>query len=281
MNFTKMHGLGNDFIIIDGISTDLSSVGLSTLAVKLCNRNFGIGADGLILVEKSDKADAKMRIINSDGSEPEMCGNGIRCFAKYIYDTGITTKTKISVETKAGLILPTLVLNNNKVVEIIVDMGEPHLLRKEIPMTDGNPNEKVVNQISAFGQFSLPITALSMGNPHCVIFVGDVQKAEVSKIGQQIENSELFPQRTNVEFAQILDKDNIRMRVWERGSGETLACGTGACAVAAAGVLTGQSNRLVTVQLPGGKLAIEWKEADNHVLMTGPAKTVFTGEIKL
>ena len=280
MQFTKMHGLGNDFIMLNGIENNLSSVDLPALGIRLCNRNFGIGADGLIIIEKSTIADAKMRIINPDGSEPEMCGNGIRCFAKYIYDTGITIKTELSVETAAGLMRPTLRLDNNIVKEITVDMGEPHLQRKEIPMLGNSPDDKVIDYHIVVDSITIPITAVSMGNPHCVVFVDNVKTTDVKNIGPQLETCKQFPKRTNVEFAQVLNKNNIKMRVWERGAGETLACGTGACAVAVAGVLTNQTGKTVSVELPGGKLKIEWL-TNNHILMTGPAVTTFTGTINL
>ncbi|MFH1429662.1 MAG: diaminopimelate epimerase [Candidatus Margulisiibacteriota bacterium] len=279
MKFTKMHGLGNDFIILDAIENDLSGVNYADFAIKYCNRNFGIGADGLIVVERSTVADATMRIFNSDGSEPEMCGNGIRCFARYVYDKGEIKKEVISVETKAGIIVPALIFEGEAVRAIEVDMGEPRLLRKEIPMIGGDPDQRVIDEKITILKSEFRITAVSMGNPHCIIFVDDVHKTDVINIGRYIENMELFPEKTNVEFIQIIDKKNIMMRVWERGVGETLACGTGACASAVASVLTGRTDRDVMVQLAGGNLKIEWQKEDNHIYMTGTAETVFTGEI--
>ncbi|MFC1478540.1 diaminopimelate epimerase [Candidatus Margulisiibacteriota bacterium] len=281
MKFTKMHGLGNDFIILDAIEDDLSGVDYADFAVKYCNRNFGIGADGLIVVEKSTSADATMRIFNSDGSEPEMCGNGIRCFARYVYEKGEIKKEVISVETKAGIIVPALIFEGEVIRAIEVDMGEPRLMRKEIPMIGGGPDQQVIDEeITLSDKSPIRVTAVSMGNPHCVVFVEDVHKTDVANIGRYIENMELFPEKTNVEFIQVIDKNNIIMRVWERGVGETLACGTGACASAVASVLTGRTGREVMVQLAGGNLKIEWQEEDNHVYMTGTAETVFTGEIQ-
>ncbi|MFA5928030.1 MAG: diaminopimelate epimerase [Candidatus Margulisiibacteriota bacterium] len=288
MKFTKMHGLGNDFIIIDGIENDLSKVDLPAAASKLCDRNFGIGADGLIILESSKLAEARMRILNSDGSEPEMCGNGIRCFARYLFEKNGGKKDIFSVETLAGIMVPVIIQENGKVKAVEVDMGPPRLLRKEIPMIGDQPDQMVIEELLDISRSKIQnpkskiaITAVSMGNPHCVIFVDDVHKADVKGLGPIIETAAVFPAKTNVEFIQVIDDKHIIMRVWERGVGETLACGTGACASAVAGVLTGKTGREVDVQLAGGDLLIEWLEEDNHVYMTGAAETVFTGEIDL
>jgi len=281
MKFTKMHGLGNDFIILDAIENDLSAINFTELALTACNRKFGIGADGLIVVQPSEVADARMQIFNADGSEPEMCGNGIRCFAKYVYEKGEITKDVISVETRAGIMIPALILEGNLVKLVEVDMGEPRLLRKEIPMTGGDPDERVINHKSQITNHKLQMTCVSMGNPHCVIFVEDVHRTDVSGIGSQVETADLFPEKTNVEFIQVVDSGQLMMRVWERGVGETLACGTGACAAVVASVLTEKTDREVVVRLAGGDLKIEWQKEDNHVTMTGPAETVFSGELEL
>ena len=279
--FTKMHGLGNDFIILDAIKNDLTALNYQKNAKYLCDRNFGIGADGLIIIEDSDAADAKMRIINSDGTEPEMCGNGIRCFAKYVYDKDEVKKDVISVETIAGIMIPALILDGDQVIAIEVDMGEPKLLQKEIPMQGDSPNQQAVNYLAQVSNNQIPITAVSMGNPHCILFIDDINNADVKGVGSSLENSTIFPEKTNVEFIQVIDRNNIIMRVWERGVGETLACGTGACASVVAGVLTGQTERTVKFQLSGGNLAINWQEEDNHITMTGPAETVFSGMVTI
>ncbi len=276
-----MQGLGNDFILIDCINKSLGdSSFLSYLAKKLCHRNFGIGADGLILILPSSQADLKMRIFNADGTEAQMCGNGIRCFAKYAYENNLVTKNKFTVETLAGIIIPELIITKRQISGIKVNMGTPRLRRKEIPMS-GKDTPTVVNEELEInpGQ-TFKITAVSMGNPHCVISVDEVKAIAVSKIGPQIENHPLFPEKTNVEFIQVLNRREINCRVWERGVGETLACGTGACAALVAGVLTNQTDHQATVHLPGGDLEIEWAE-DGKVYMTGPAELVFKGEISI
>ena len=274
LRFTKMHGLGNDFVLIDcrdkAFSVQHSAFG--ELSKKICHRRFGIGADQMLLLYPSTIADFKMMIFNADGSEVEMCGNGIRCFAKYIWDRGLSAKEILSVETAAGLIRP------ERAGQLIkVDMGEPVLEGRLIPVTiDGMVRDfPLTIEDKAFN-----ITAVSMGNPHAVIFVDDVDVFDVKRYGPIIENLKLFPKRINVEFIQVFDGERIKMRVWERGAGETMACGTGASAAVVAANLNGFTGRRVNVLLTGGELLIEWKE-DNHVYMTGPAVEVFEGSIKL
>lgn len=280
MNFTKMQGTGNDFILIDNLDGKIADDDYAPLALSLCDRHFGIGADGLIFILPSTKADYRMRIFNSDGSEPQMCGNGIRCFAKYIYDKFVEKKDVISVETLAGIIVPTIISNNNQFLGVEVDMGEPRLSRNEIPMLGEDSPQVVDEKITIAGQ-RYTGTAVSMGNPHFVVFVSEIGAVNLTELGPQFENNPLFPERTNTEFIQIVNQNEIIMKVWERGAGETLACGTGACASLVAAVLTGKTGRKVIVHLMGGDLSVEWQEEDNHVIMTGAATTVFEGTIDL
>jgi len=281
IDFVKMHGLGNDFVLIDCLNKSLGdSSFLSYLAKKLCNRNFGIGADGLILILPSSKADLRMRIFNYDGSEAQMCGNGIRCFAKYAYENKLVSKNKFTVETLAGIIIPELTITNNKILGVKVNMGTPKLRRREIPM-NGKDTLTVVNETLKINpEQTFKITCVSMGNPHCITFVNDVQSISVDEIGPKIENQPLFPEKTNVEFIQVLNKQEINFRVWERGVGETLACGTGACAALVAAVLNKKTDREATIHLPGGDLDIQWAD-DGHVYMTGPAELAFRGEMEI
>lgn len=266
-----MHGLGNDFIVIDGLKTKLSEP--VAFAKKYCDRHFGIGADQLLIVDTSDKADFTMRIYNADGSEVEMCGNGIRCVAKFIHDMKLSAKTTFAIETLAGIMYPELVNGN-----VTVNMGRPVLHPDKIPvLMDG---ESVIQRPINIGSVSFNITAVSMGNPHCVIFVDDPGRIDLKTIGPDIENHIVFPNRTNVEFVTVTGEDEIMVKVWERGSGITLACGTGACASAVAAVLNNKTGRNVTVHLPGGTLQIEWLE-EGPVFMTGPAETVFTGTVEI
>lgn len=276
MKFTKVHGLGNDFILVDATKEKLPQ-NLSALAEKLCNRHFGIGADGLVIIRPSKEADIGMHIINSDGSEAEMCGNAIRCVAKYVYEKGIIEKKEIQIETKAGIIVPEVKVDRKGTVDAVrVNMGAPRLERKDIPME--GPAGKVVEESLKVGEHTFKITALSMGNPHCIIFVSDVETVPVSHWGPRIETHSAFPRKTNVEFVQVINRSELKMRVWERGAGQTLACGTGACASAVAACLRGFADRNVTVHLLGGSLHIEWLEQNNNVYMTGPAEEIFTGE---
>jgi len=269
-----MHGLGNDFIMVNALDGEVvEELGdLSRAATKLCRRQFSIGADGLILILPSDSADYRMRIFNPDGSEAEMCGNGIRCFAKYLLDKGVTAKKSITVETLAGIMKPAILDGGM----VRVDMGEPVLDRKKIGML--GPDTKVVDEPLELEGKEVRITAVSMGNPHAVVFV-DTFNFSIEDLGREIERHEKFPNRTNVEFVQPVNDKELDMCVWERGAGVTLACGTGACAAAVAAALNDKAGRDVTVHLLGGDLRIEWKEGDNHVYMTGPAETVFEGVI--
>ncbi|OXM85865.1 diaminopimelate epimerase [Paenibacillus rigui] len=280
MNFTKMHGLGNDFIVVAG-ETQLPS-NASELAKRLCSRFFGIGADGLVYILPSDIADFKMRIINSDGSESEQCGNAIRCVAKYIYDHGMVDASvrELTVETiGAGAQKVQLTLDHGKVTAVRVDMGAPILRGTEVPtMVD---QERVLNYPIEVDGVRFHFTAVSMGNPHCVIYVDDATQFDLGQWGPKLEVHPMFPRRVNVEFATVKTRDYMDMRVWERGAGPTLACGTGACATLVSSVLNGLSDRAATVSLKGGDLFIEWSEADNHVYMTGPAEQVFEGTVSL
>lgn len=268
--FTKMHGAGNDFIFIDCLKKDVPN--LAALAGKLCDRRFGIGADQLLTVHPSKVADFKMEIYNADGSQVEMCGNGIRCFAKYVYDHGISKKRELEVETLAGIIRPRIVGES-----VEVDMGEPVLEGRKIPVdADG----KIINHPLTVNGASYYVTCVSMGNPHCVIYLEDIDSLDLATIGPKFEHHPFFPNRVNTEFIKILGPGEVRMRVWERGAGETWACGTGASAVAVAGALTGRTEREITVHLKGGDLFIEWRE-DNRVYMTGGAEEVFHGVVKV
>ncbi len=275
IKFTKMNGLGNDYVYIDAIHQDINEP--SSLARFVSNRNFGIGSDGLILICKSDIADFKMRMFNSDGSEAEMCGNGIRCVGKFVYDKGLTNKTEVAIETLAGIKYLKLNVKDGKVDTARVDMGEPIFEPNKIPVnTEENPVKNLM--VMAQGK-DFNMTCVSMGNPHAITIVEDVKKFDVEKYGKVLEIDKVFPKRINVEFAEIVDKNNIKMRVWERGAGETLACGTGACATLVACNINGYTDRKATIELLGGNLYIEWNEEDNHVYMTGPATTVFEGEL--
>ncbi|GGD65095.1 diaminopimelate epimerase [Paenibacillus nasutitermitis] len=276
MNFTKMHGLGNDFIIIEG-ETALPH-NAAELAEAWCNRFFGIGADGLVYILPSEIADFRMRIINSDGSEAEQCGNAIRCVAKYVYDKGLTDKQEITVETLgAGAQRVQLSVEDGKVQTVRVDMGAPVLNGLQVPTTiDANP---VINHPIEVDGRSFHFTAVSMGNPHCVIYVDDAVNFDLALWGPKLETHPLFPRKINVEFVTVRARDFTDMRVWERGAGPTLACGTGACATIVASVLNGYTDRKATVSLKGGDLLIEWNEADNHVYMSGPAAEVFSGTL--
>ena len=275
IKFTKMHGLGNDYVYIDAINQKIENE--SSLAKFVSNRHFGIGSDGLILICKSEVADFKMRMFNSDGSEAEMCGNGIRCVGKFVYDKGLTNKTTVKIETLAGI--KTLILNtkDGKVETARVDMGEPILEAEKIPVIS---TEKPVKNLELEAENKkFKFTCVSMGNPHAITIVENTKEFDVEKYGKVLEVDKAFPKKANIEFAQIVNSQNINMRVWERGAGETLACGTGACATAVACNLNGLTDRKVNIELLGGTLNIEWNETDNHVYMTGPAVTVFDGEL--
>lgn len=278
MDFTKMHGLGNDFVVVYG-EQELPS-NASELAVKLCDRFFGIGADGLVYILPSAKADFTMRIMNSDGSEAEQCGNAIRCVAKYVYDHGLIDRTEMTIETLgAGVQKLRLTVEEGRVANVRVDMGEPILDGLRVPTTvDQQP---VVNHPIEVDGREFRFTAVSMGNPHCVIYVDDAVSFDLGTWGPKLEVHPLFPRKTNVEFATVNSRNQIDMRVWERGAGPTLACGTGACATLVASVLNGSADRSATISLKGGDLFIEWDEHDNHVYMTGPAEVVYTGAVVL
>jgi len=274
MRFTKMQGCGNDYVYVDLFRERLTG-DVAKLAVAVADRHFGVGGDGLILIGPSERADARMRMFNADGSEAEMCGNGLRCVAKYVYDHGIASKEQLTIETGRGILTVDLEVKGGKAQRVRVDMGEPILEAAKIPTTlAGNPptDAEVVVEGEAFA-----FTCVSMGNPHAVTFVDEITDRLVHGVGPQVEKAAAFPKRVNVEFVKVNGKSDAHMRVWERGSGETLACGTGACAVAVAGVLTGRFDRTVTIHLLGGDLDIEWGQ-DNHVYKTGPAVEVFSGD---
>ena len=277
--FTKMHGIGNDFVVIDAHYRALPEDTLPEISRRLCHRKFGIGADGLILILDSDSADFRMRMFNPDGSEPEMCGNGIRCFAKYVHDHGLTSDRRITVETGAGILPLDLQVSEHRVDSVRVDMGPPYLRRDEIPM-GGSGSSPVIGEHIVVDGTDFALTAVSMGNPHAVIFTDDAAAIPLDRVGPRIETHPLFPARANVHFVQVQSTEEITMRTWERGAGATLACGTGACASVVAAILNGRTGRRVLAHLPGGDLLVEWTE-DNHVYMTGPAVEVFEGEIDL
>ncbi len=277
MEFTKMHGLGNDFVLVNCFAEDIDNA--NQLAEEICDRHFGVGADGLVLVlpAQIEEADFRMRIFNPDGSEPEMCGNAIRCFGKYLYEKELTDKTKIKVETLAGIIIPELIIEDGDVQAVKVDMGEPRLHSSEIPIEGVDKEEVVKEKLDVDGE-EYEITTVSMGNPHCVVFVDDAEEFPVTEVGPKVEEHPRFPEKTNVEFIEVINSSEIKMRVWERGAGVTLACGTGACGSTVASILNELTDRKVEVHLLGGDLTIEWNEENNHIYMTGPAEEVFVGE---
>lgn len=284
MKFTKMHGCGNDYVYVDCTKEVIPDI--AATAVRVSDRHFGIGSDGLILIKSSEVADFEMDMYNADGSRGKMCGNGIRCVAKYVYDHGLTNKTEITVDTQAGIKTLQLTVCDGKVSKVRVDMGEPVLIPQEIPVKASvlgladDRREAIVAQPFTVANSSYDITCVSMGNPHCITFIDeDVRSFPLEAIGALFEKHELFPEGVNTEFVNIIDKEHLRMRVWERGSGETLACGTGACAVAVASYLNEFTGRKVDVELMGGHLEIVYDAATNHVFMTGPATEVFSGEI--
>jgi len=277
MKFTKMHGIGNDYIYVNGFEEQIENP--TEFAIRYSDRHKGIGSDGLVIILPSTYCDFRMQMLNADGSEAEMCGNAARCIGKYVYDKGLTKKTDLTLETLAGVKKLKLFLGEDNLVEsVTVDMGEPILESGRIPTTIKQNN--IVNESVTFSpSVKYRITCVSMGNPHAVIFTKDIHKLNLPKTGSLIENADIFPRRTNVEFIEMISPDKMKMRVWERGSGETMACGTGACAAAVAGVLNGVASRKTTVELLGGELVIEWNAFDNHVYLTGTATTVFEGEI--
>ena len=274
MKFVKMHGAGNDYVFVNGFKEKVSRP--DRLAKNISDRHFGVGSDGLILILRSRAADLRMRMFNADGSEAEMCGNGIRCVAKYAYERGMVRKRRMAIETKAGIIPVELSVRIGKVKKIRANLGRPRLERARIPMK--GPSGKVIMEPLKTSRGEFCVTAVSMGNPHAVIYVDDVESFPVADVGSEIEHHEAFPNRTNVEFVQVLSPTKVMVRTWERGSGETLACGSGSAAVAVAGVLTGKTRRKIEVQLRSGVLEAEWKESDGCVYLAGPAVTVFEGE---
>lgn len=277
MKFTKMHGLGNDYVYVNCFEEKIDNP--PAVARFVSDRHFGIGSDGLIMINPSKTADFEMEMYNADGSRGEMCGNGIRCVAKYVYDYGLTDKTQISVETLGGIKYLDLTVEDGKVSLVKVDMGKPELEADLIPII--SEREQVIDEPIEVDGKEYHMTGVSMGNPHAVIYVDDVKGLDLEKIGSKFENHERFPKRINTEFVHCIDRQTVEMRVWERGSGETLACGTGACAVAVSSILNNLTDTQVTVKLLGGDLQIEWDREKNHVFMTGPAKVVFDGVIDI
>ena len=277
MKFTKMHGISNDYIYINGATEKIYNP--SDVAIKLSDRHTGIGSDGIVMILPSKTCDFRMRMFNSDGSEAEMCGNASRCVGKYVYDKGLTKKTKVSLETLAGKKILNLHVVDGKVDTVTVDMGEPILRGVDIPTIFDLP--MVVSQPIVVSGKKILTTCVSMGNPHSVVYVDDVDSLDLEKIGPSYECHPTFPHKTNTEFVEILSRNEVKMRVWERGAGETMACGTGACAVAVASVLNGFTDRDVRVKLRGGDLQIKWDDDDNHVYMTGPATTVYEGDVEI
>ena len=277
MKFTKMQGIGNDYVYVNCFHENIENP--SEVSRRISDRHFGIGSDGLILIKPSKKADFEMEMYNADGSQGAMCGNGMRCVGKYVYDYGLTDKTRISVDTKSGIKYLDLTVENKKVKLVRVNMGAPVLEAKAIPMI--YEGENVISQPFNVGQDIYEITAVSMGNPHAVVYVENVKNLPLEEIGPKCEKHTAFPESVNTEFVRVIDRKTLEMRVWERGSGETLACGTGACAVAVASVLNGYTEDEVTVRLLGGDLKIFWDRAENLVYMTGPAEIVFEGEIEI
>lgn len=277
MKFTKMEGLGNDYVYVNCFEETVEDP--KSVAIKVSDRHFGIGSDGLILIKPSEVADFRMDMYNADGSQSEMCGNGIRCVAKYVYDYGLTDKTSISVETLAGIKYLDLKIEDGKAVMITVNMGSPELIAEKVPVK--SDKEQVIDEPILVDGKEYKMTCISMGNPHCIVFVDDTANFPLEEVGPLFESHEVFPNRVNAEFVQILDRKTVNMRVWERGSGETLACGTGTCATVVACSLNGHTEDEVTVHLLGGDLFIKWDREENLVYMTGPAKVVFDGEIEL
>lgn len=281
MKFTKMHGCGNDYIYVDGAKEKIAEDKKPDLVRRLSDRHFGIGGDGVIFINPSSEADFEMEMYNMDGSRAEMCGNGIRCVAKFVYDKGLTDKTSISIVSCGKIKYLGLTVSGGKVTLVKVNMGSPILRAGDIPVIADTEDEEIVGKRIEVGSQIYEMTCVSMGNPHAVVFMEDVANLDIEKIGPLFENHVRFPNRTNTEFVKIIDKNTVEMRVWERGTGETLACGTGACATVVACVLNGLTNDTVTVKLLGGSLKIQWDRQANLVYMTGPAATVFEGEAEV
>lgn len=277
MKFTKMHGAGNDYVYVDGFRESLPA-DLPALARQMAHRRFGIGGDGLILILPSDVADARMQMFNADGSEAEMCGNGVRCVGKYVYDYGISKKPDLKIETGAGVLDLSLDVGNDGLVKLVtVQMGQPELEAPQIPTTIAASGRIIDHEFEIAGE-QLWVTCVSMGNPHCIVFVPSATDDLVLGLGPKMETDPRFPNRTNIEFVEVISPEEVRQRTWERGSGETWACGTGASAVCVAGVLTGRTQRRILNHLLGGDLTLQWNESDNQVLMTGGAEEVFSGD---
>lgn len=274
MKFTKMHGCGNDYVYINGFTEKVADKPKAVVA--LSDRHFGIGSDGVIFINPSQQADFEMEMYNADGTRAEMCGNGIRCVGKYVYDHGMTDKTSITVESFGKVKYLDLTVENGKVIKVKVNMGKPELTAKDVPVV--SVHEQVIDEEIIVKEKSYRMTCVSMGNPHAVVFMDDVEHLAIEEIGPYFENHERFPNRTNTEFVQVIDDSHVKMRVWERGTGETLACGTGCCATAVACVLNRLTGAHVTVQVLGGEIEIYWDQKENLVYMTGPAVTVFEGE---
>lgn len=278
MKFTKMHGCGNDYIYINGAVERIASEDKPELVRKISDRHFGIGGDGAIFINPSTEADFEMEMYNADGSRAEMCGNGIRCVAKYVYDNGLTDKTNISIVSCGQVKYLELFLKDGRVDTVRVNMGAPELSAGKIPVTAENGKDRVIDEAITVQGNEYKMTCVSMGNPHAVVFMDEVERLDIEKIGPYFENHECFPKRINTEFVKVIDRTHVQMRVWERGTGETLACGTGCCATVVACILNGLTDETVTVKLLGGELQIAWDRTENLVYMTGPAKTVFEGE---
>lgn len=275
MRFTKMHGLGNDYVYVNGFAEKLPA-DVAALSVKVADRHFGIGGDGLILILPSERADARMRMFNADGSESEMCGNGLRCVAKYVHDHGIAKKPRLTIETGRGVLTVDLEIVNGQAARVRVNMGEPILQSEKIPTT--LPGDPPINAPLTVGGVTYHVTCASMGNPHAVIYCDDVNAVPLERVGPLLETAPEFPRRCNIHFVQVHSPNEVTMRTWERGSGITLACGTGACSVCVAGVLTGRTGTKLLAHLPGGDLELEWSDRSAPVYMTGPATEVFSGE---
>jgi len=277
MNFTKMHGIGNDYIYVNCLNQSVNDP--SGVARFVSDRHFGIGSDGLVLILPSETADFRMRMLNSDGSESEMCGNAIRCVGKYVYDNGLTAKKTVNIETLAGIKVLELTVENDKVTMVKVDMGEPILNPKDIPVI--SEKDRFISEPVTVDDKTFNVTCVSMGNPHAVSYIDSVSSFPLEVIGPKMETHRLFPRKVNAEFVEVIDRTTLKMRVWERGAGESLACGSGACGVLVAAVFNGLCDRMATIKLLGGDLFIEWNEKDNHVYMTGPATKVFDGTIDI
>ena len=277
MKFTKMHGCGNDYVYIDGGAEQITSEEKPDFVRRTSDRHFGVGGDGVIFINPSEEADFEMEMYNADGTRAEMCGNGIRCVGKFVYDKGLTDKTDISVISAGKIKYLTLFLKDDKVERVKVDMGAPELTARLVPVV--SENEQAIDEPIQVQGVPYQMTCVSMGNPHAVVFMDDVESLAIEKIGPHFENHERFPKRTNTEFVEVIDRNTVRMRVWERGTGETFACGTGACATVVACVLNGLTEETVTVELLGGSLTVTWDREADTIYMTGPAETVFEGEL--